>query len=481
MRGVGWRAIAGRAIGIGGVAAVWVGLAAAPARAAVQNVPCARPFVFTGADVNVVVLPFSAPDEVRVPPGVGEQLAVLVQREVMLAIVKYGRVGSVQLAGRAEQGCTPEAVLAKLVGEQPGAEAQLRPGAGLVLVWGRIYTAEEHLYLQTYVRFLRRGVEETVTVPVGTVRLVARPSAQAFACVPRRIEIDDLRRIHDTASRQALVFDSPDSTSPRPLPTDGAFSYYVLETRGDWMHIREHSGTVEGWIRATASSDTWMLRDRMAELWFVEGAVAYLLARMREAPPGVAQARELAPASGMAALARAADHTMEAYRSQWSRGALDEAGAVSSPSAALALGVPMQLRAMLRLLAPSAELPEAAHVWSGRALERLSWSADAESLHVVATLATTGTGPEPQGSPVLAARWRDAQRSMRRALSLEPTNPAVLQTLEATTAAALRATRAAIQMKGTGPPPDTPATRELSRQLDAIRRLRAKAQPGGGG
>ena len=64
----------------------------------------------------------------------------------------------------------------------------------------------------------------------------------------------------------------------------------------------------------------------------------------------------------------------------------------------------------------------------------------------------------------------------RRALSLEPTNALVLQNLETVTTAALTATRAAIQQKGSDPPPDTPETIDLQKQLDAVKRLRARGQ-----
>jgi hypothetical protein len=120
-------------------------------------VPCARPSVFSGAAVNVVVLPYSVPPSVRSSSAVGEQLGALVQLETVLSIAKYGSIGVTQLVGDAQDECTPEIVLDKLLGRQGGARETMRPGSGLILIWGRIFESGADLYLQSFVQFLRQA------------------------------------------------------------------------------------------------------------------------------------------------------------------------------------------------------------------------------------------------------------------------------------------------------------------------------------
>jgi hypothetical protein len=64
------------------------------AEAGAQNIPCRRPFIFQGAAVNVVVLPYESATALAGAAGIGERLAGLMQLEVLRSIAKFGSVGA---------------------------------------------------------------------------------------------------------------------------------------------------------------------------------------------------------------------------------------------------------------------------------------------------------------------------------------------------------------------------------------------------
>ena len=120
------------------------------------NVPCTRPFIFSGAAVNVVVLPYESAPQLSSSGGLGERLAGLLQLELLRSIAKFGSVGAVQMVG-APKDCQPDVVIAKLLGQSPGAAATVRKGHGLIVVWGRIFNEGGNVFVQTFSRMLRFG------------------------------------------------------------------------------------------------------------------------------------------------------------------------------------------------------------------------------------------------------------------------------------------------------------------------------------
>ena len=136
------------------------------AEAGVQNIPCRRPFVFQGAAVNVVVLPYQSAPELTAGSGIGERLPALVQLEVLRSIAKFGSVGAVHMVGPPSE-CEPDLVVAKLLGKVPGAATTLGKGQGLVVVWGRFFTEGGVVFVQTFCRLLRVGVDETLDLRCG--------------------------------------------------------------------------------------------------------------------------------------------------------------------------------------------------------------------------------------------------------------------------------------------------------------------------
>jgi hypothetical protein len=121
---------------------------AARLHAGMVNVRCEEPFVFRDAAVNVVVMPYNDPTEPERPlSAAGARLSYLLQADTLFSIVKFGSVGAVQMAPGSE--CKAPEVWAKLLGEKPGARATVKPGHGLVLVWGRLYEEGGSIYVQS--------------------------------------------------------------------------------------------------------------------------------------------------------------------------------------------------------------------------------------------------------------------------------------------------------------------------------------------
>src|SRR5688572_18426813 len=184
------------------------------AEVGVHGIPCIQPFVFKDAAVNVVVLQYETPPTLPGPTDVGVKLSMVMQKEVLRSIAKFGSVGAVQMDGTAAE-CDPDLVVAKLLGRKPGAKEVVGPGRGLIVVWGRFFTQGPNVFVQTFSRFLRVGTEEALDVNIQGRRFSAQVSTQAFAHPPRRVSLTDL----DQFERQFM-----DSTILRTAPNDIASS-----------------------------------------------------------------------------------------------------------------------------------------------------------------------------------------------------------------------------------------------------------------
>jgi len=250
------------------------------------NVPCRQPVVFPAADVNVIVLPYTyAPDASTDSPALVQRLTGLVQFDVLLSIAKYGSIGVVQLIGDPRRDeCTSDIVLQKILGTRPGAREVARPGKGLVLVWGRIFTEAGRIYLQSYIRFLRVGQPERIELKTLTEVLQGGLSSQSFAFPARQFTQENLARISTEYLAAVRTHGSPDGPETGTLPDDVPIPYAVAEIRGDWMRLEAfHGEGPSGWIKARTSSEKWSLRRHMPELGFVEGVSGFLAARVRQA------------------------------------------------------------------------------------------------------------------------------------------------------------------------------------------------------
>lgn len=450
-------------------------LATRGAQAGAVNIACSAPIVFSGAAVNVVVLPYSVPPELGAASReVGTKLAALVQQELLLAIAKYGSVGAVQLvddAGRGGTECTPEAVLAKLLQQRPGARDVVGPGRGLVLVWGRVFRSGDALLLQSFVQFLRRDADETLAATVASQPFSVRLGAQAFACVPRRVSMSDLASVAEQYARTRVIHDAPDEASPgHPVPQDQPLPYWVQAARGDWLQIQSQGGGPSGWILARVDRAAWSLRTRMPELSFVEGVTGYLRYRVGTARPQAgdlpAQVPGGRPGAGVLDAAAAA---IAAYQREWREGAvIAEAGGASAPAAGgqpLAIAVPAQVAAFVTLLrddAAGVALQEAA-ARIDRAVALLPHSADLRNLSVLLRLRAAAASPA--AAPAVAM---PLVGELQAALAAEPTNGTALANLRSLC-------RLLLAAPGAAPPRLTTLTAEerdeVQRQLDALEGL----------
>jgi hypothetical protein len=426
-------------------------------------VPCARPSVFSGAAVNVVVLPYSVPPSVRSSSAVGEQLGALVQLETVLSIAKYGSIGVTQLVGDAQDECTPEIVLDKLLGRQGGARETMRPGSGLILIWGRIFESGADLYLQSFVQFLRPGTTETVDVSVRDRMLKGTLSTQAFACAPRKIAIRDLEDIQRQFRSARLLYTQPNSSSRSvEIPDRGeSLAFWVTDLRGDWVQLEpmdrgSNRKFERGWLQVRSTDAQWSLRAKMPELYFVEGVAGYLMARVRSNSQAIVDAS-----------LQGAESAIGRYIEGWGANAVlgNDATTNGTP---LAVAVPRQLRgfvALLRARGADAGLAEARTHFE-RAAALASHSSDARNLVAITQIAQTFRQPADAQSP---RRFVDEVRTL---LGSDPGNATVLGNLGVIYDLVLT------------PAPGAPASwqlsstdrEQLSKQRDSLKSLISKAR-----
>ena len=302
------------------------------AQAGMAHLDCRFPMVFGGAAVNVVVLPYAYAGYSRSLTGVGNRLSLLVKLDVLFHILDYGSVGAVQMempegVAMNDRSCQPETVLPILLGARGAnpalsgmfagnreAQNAIRPGHGLVLVWGLIYEEGDDIFVQTFARFQRRDVDETITFEAGGISFSGKPSSQTLAFAPQKFSRSDLEQIEDSYRRADYVRDQPDDQAAgNQLPMlvakcagngcdDSAVhaGFYVEEKRGEWIHIQYmdpiRDQKKEGWIHAAAGISGKPLETILPELNFIEGCAGYL--RMR-----VAGAEHTAPPPGATAIA----------------------------------------------------------------------------------------------------------------------------------------------------------------------------------
>jgi hypothetical protein len=265
-------------------------LMAEPAQAGGRS-SCKEPLVFGGANVNIMVLPYTYVGQDLVPLSrTGEKLALLIQLDSLFTMLKYHSIGVVSLMmvpGEDPKECESKVVLNKIMGKMPGAVDRIQPKKAVALLWGRIYEEGKDVYVQSFLRFLRRDIVEGIKFDLrsrdGTpLELVGRLPSQAFAFAPRRLTTDDLGEIEKEFERSAIVRPRPEESAPgyqMELDSLRPFTYYVTDARKDWMKIDSFSGGRSGWIRAQVDS-TWPLRKKLPELDFLDAVVGYLQYRI---------------------------------------------------------------------------------------------------------------------------------------------------------------------------------------------------------
>jgi hypothetical protein len=386
------------------------------ALAGALNIDCRRPFVFPNTAVNVVLLPYSYAGDLPQISETSRQLSLLTQIDTLFGIVKFGSVGAVQhvavsTSPAAMAECAADVVINKLLGRVPGATAQVQAGQALVVLWGRFYEDRGDIYIQSYIRFLRRGVaEEGFTVTVDGQSFGGRVSASSFAFTPRLISREDLRRIADQFSSTVKLHVSPDANSrtlTMALGAGGPFKYWVDRVSGNWMHLSSSEPFPSGWVQADMTLDKWSLRQRLPELTFVEGVAGYLSTRVTTARHPTSLTERWSRAT--AALRRALDELGRAKNVSTSRTHLPEA-------------VGRQLLGLLNL-PPTATNSDAVATAFNGALERVPNDANARNLTTTARLYRALSSADPV-SP------EEYIQEYLAIAALEPRNRDVLGNLE---------------------------------------------------
>jgi len=337
-------------------------LLASLAHAGMAHRDCRFPMVFEGAAVNVVVLPYRyASGSNSSLTNMGNRLSLLVKLDVLSHILGYGSVGAVQMempegVSKDDPSCLPETVLPKLLGASQGAVTALPPKRGLVLVWGLLYEDGDDVFVQTYARFLRRDVDETLTFQAGGSTFSAKPSSQSLAFTPQKLSQAELKQIEDSYRKANFVRSAPDDKAPGDRLPDLVAKcagcddspvhagFYVQEKKGEWIRIQYmdpiRGQRKEGWIHAAGGLEGTPLDRVLPELNFIEGCAGYL--RLR-----VADANHTPPPLGSAALALS---QLDAFSKSNDTQPTDIANAVALQLAGIVeyLSAPDQLQSLTR-------------------------------------------------------------------------------------------------------------------------------------
>ena len=277
------------------------------AKAGEAHRDCRFPMVFEGAAVNVVVLPYRYAGSNYSLTNLGNRLSLLVKLDVLSHILEYGSVGAVQMemppgTSKDDPSCLPETVLPILLGNSApdmalapmfrdtrGSVNALRPGHGLVLVWGLLYEEGDDVFVQTYARFLRRDSDETITFQAGGSSFSAKPSSQLLTFMPQKFTQSELKQVEDSYAMANYVRDQPnDSARGDRLPelvakcagsgcddSPAHAGFYVQEKRGEWIRIQYmdpiRGQRKEGWIHSAGGLAGAPLDKILPELKFIEG------------------------------------------------------------------------------------------------------------------------------------------------------------------------------------------------------------------
>jgi hypothetical protein len=410
-----------------------------PARAlaAAPHIPCRNPFVFSDAAVNVVVLPY---DDTAVSEATsrnsGTQLALLIQMDALSHILRYGNVGAVQMEAPPGAGgdCNVNAVAAKLLAKEHGAQAQIQPEHGLVLVWGLMYEEDDDLYIQTYVRFLRRDISEDLVFSAGEYKFTAKPTSQAITFAPRHLSKRELDAIRATYAKSNVVHQQPNDSSPGEelhgvarcagCPEILPLGFMVIGQNGDWIRIRRqlpNGESREGWIHArTNASQDFEVDHRLPELSFIEGAVGYLRSRVdAENKQEVSQERGRLAAQQFANFIALSDKDSES----------------------VAVAVAEQLSGIVHVLASKSYLEglTGAQASFERARQLVPYSSDAITLSTATELNRAALAAASANQPIAISEPRLLAQRLAQASALAPASKEALANLSSFYKVALKA------------------------------------------
>jgi hypothetical protein len=267
-------------------------LAAAEISWAGGRLPCYQARVFGNAAVNALVLPFRyTGKQTGDIKSTGSRLAALIQQETLFAMLKYGSVGATELVSEGDQFCDVREVVRLIMDRTDN--YKFRSGHAMVIIWGRIYEEGQDVYVQSYIRFLRRDASETIQVNLlgpqdRRLHLTGSIPAQAVAMVPRKLTKGDIYQIERNAAKTLIMHKTPEENIPgKPIVQSPyePLTYGVVDAKDGWMKIRSYITGKTGWVRVRDDNEAWSLRRFLPELGYLDGVIGYLRLRTAKHVP----------------------------------------------------------------------------------------------------------------------------------------------------------------------------------------------------
>ncbi len=376
------------------------------------RLPCEEARVFSDAAVNALVLPYRYEARTRFDEkSAGARLAALIQQETLFSMLKYGSVGATELISERGDVCDVRNVLSRITRENT-----LRTGRGLAIIWGRIYEEDSQLYVQSYIRFLRRDEQETIQINLSipgnqTLQFNASLPAQATALIPRRLTQNDLAEI-ERRSAQTLILrrEARDNAPGKSLgaSTPEPLTYGVVGVKGEWMQIRSYVSGETGWVRARFENEGWALRRFLPELGYLDGVIAYLRLRTASRVPLTNDPKRI---YGWM------ESAFASYEAAVGKGAVPEATGLAKAMTGLVLWTQPALAASANARSRAAQLFR-------DAVEGMPASPDA---HVLAAVTSPFLTP---GATADKAALVQVDRGLLGAVAVDPRNTSALDNLE---------------------------------------------------
>lgn len=380
--------------------------------------PCRDPIVLPGPKVQVFILPVQSESHLTEN---GRQLATILQRHVLFAALKYRSIAIEELTGDPRECGLAETI--DMVRHRLGADQ------AAIFLSTRLFEQADALQLQSNVTLWLPGTLATTTWRLGASARVSNASLpaaspassanEAVAFQPRRIPLSFVSTLADAQREARRLHTQPDSNSAfSTLPDDphARIGFEVLETTGDWLHVRLFPEQRDGWISAHALVGGDELKGTFPELFFVDGLIGYLQLLV-PAAPGAPALRATTADTAIGALNKYLELTSDRGES--------EARALATVLQGLAtLRVGTSAQWSLPILAD-------AQRYFSRARELAPGSTLANNFYLACAAAICARGGCPASADGLHAQYLAA-------LAQDPTSVELLNNLDALYAAAQR-------------------------------------------
>lgn len=247
---------------------------------------CKHILSFKGAYVNNYVKEFEGVSTLKVPEKLqksGNQLSQLIQLDGLYSQIGYGPLGYVFIdtSMSSAELCTNKILLKRINNE-------LVDERGALLLSGNFQQVNDQIYLLTQLDFLRRGLNETVSlaIPNSTKNeaFIVQLPMTSISFSPRKFTKVQMSDVFNAYKKYMQVRKSPSPTAKIKklnISKRKGFAYSVDEVRNDWLRLSSRSpGFPDGWVEVPRNIGELGLRDLLPELYFVDAVAAYLQIRV---------------------------------------------------------------------------------------------------------------------------------------------------------------------------------------------------------